>query len=134
MAQFRDVLWLDELKIDIRRVVTMRRPWLEIFADICPGGKVDLLSFALVLTMLHGCATDKLSRDEVERLFRQIQIADVSDGGCDGDANEDSTTINAQQLQRFVETRRGRRHRRQLGTASTYVRGIACTAGMAHQR
>ena len=106
-ARFREFLWLDELKLHIRRLGVIRRPWSEIFSDICRGGEVDLVSFALVLTMLHGCATEKLSREEVERLFRQIQIdADAGDGDCGGDAGGNSSTINAEQLQRFVDTRR----------------------------
>lgn len=107
VAQFREFLWLDELKRHIRLVGTKRRPWAQIFSDICTSGEIDLLTFALVLTMLHGCATEKLSREEVERLFRQIQsdaIAGDDDSGRD--AGGRSSTINAEQLERFVGTRR----------------------------
>lgn len=107
VENFREFLWLDELKQHMRHVGETRRPWLEIFSDICKAYEVDLLTFAVVLTMLHGCPAEKLSRAEVERLFYRIQRGvDAANVSGRRDADGGSVSITGEQLQEFVNARR----------------------------
>jgi hypothetical protein len=103
VVSFREFLWLDGLKLGLRRV-ERTRPWSQILAEIGSSGQVDLLTFAVVLTMVSGCGTEKLSKEEVERLFGQVQSSTCYMAGEKGGGS--SGTIVAEQLTTFMNLKR----------------------------
>ena len=96
-SEFREFLWLDGLKRQMRHAADLR-PWADVFEEIDSDGDgaLDLDEFVVAVCALEGTAASQITKAELAKLFGRVD----TDGGG---------TISAEELMAFINVGRSER-------------------------